>query len=367
MEPNFQRLEAVLWREQPDHVPLYEHLVDGMMMQAILHRPAPHFHAPGGAEKAPDGKKEERLRGKKAYLQYLWDFFGGLGYDYIPFEIGMNLFRLNVAVSNREEPLGRTSRGWVDDSRSTIANMEEFEEYPWPTPETAIDYELLEAADAILPPKVQLVSGVAGGVQEHVLQLVGLNRFSRALHTDKPFVQAMFDKIGELIEGVDKIIAEYRCVGAMRMGDDMGYKTETTLSPKILRTYVFPWHKKIATVAHRAGKPFILHSCGNLTEVIDDLINYVRIDAWHSFQDIVIPVTTAKDKYGDKVAILGGVDLDVLTRGTLPEVEQKTKAILDHCKKGGGYALGSGNSIPNYIKVENYLAMLEIGKKYGGY
>jgi len=29
--------------------------------------------------------------------------------------------------------------------------------------------------------------------------------------------------------------------------------------------------------------------------------------------------------------------------------------------KQGGYALGSGNSIPDYIPSENYLAMLKAG------
>ncbi len=353
MHPDFNRLLKVLWRETPDRVPNYEHLVDDKVMEAVLHEPVP----PVGTTMAS----------KERHVAYLVRFFKGLGYDYIPLEIGMRLFRINIDISHSAEPLGKDSRGWVDNNRATIGNREEFDEYPWPEPGNAIDFELLDAARDVLPAGMKLVSGVAGGVHEHVMWLMGIRQFSIALRRDPGFIANMFQKIGTLIAGVDAIIAERDHVGAMRMGDDMGYKAGTILSPALLREHVFPWQKRAARIAHDHGKPFILHSCGNLGEVIDDLIDDVRIDAWHSFQDIILPVTAAKERYGHRVAILGGVDVDILSRSTPDGVTRRVIEIINSCKQGGGYALGSGNSITNYIRIENYLAMLEAGRKHGAY
>ncbi|MEM2961056.1 MAG: uroporphyrinogen decarboxylase family protein, partial [Candidatus Bathyarchaeia archaeon] len=127
------------------------------------------------------------------------------------------------------------------------------------------------------------------------------------------------------------------------------------------------WQKRCVEVAHKYGKPFILHSCGNLRKVIDTLIEYVGIDAWHSFQDIIMPVTEAKEKYGDRVAILGGIDVDSLSRLPTIELKEYILKVLEKCMPGGGYALGSGNSIANYVNVENYKTMLKVGLKYGKY
>ncbi len=329
-------------------------------MAAVLGRSMPAL-----AEFKPDGAS--RQQAKKQYLAYLVEFFQGLGYDYVPLELGLKLFRLNVVTSRDTEPLGKTDRGWVDNDRATIANMDEFREYEWPVPEDAIDYELFDLAHEVLPAGMKLVGGVAGGVLEHVSWLLGYKQLSLSLRRDPTFIQNMFDKVGALIEGVDRILMEFDHLGALRMGDDMGFKKGTLISPQQLRKYAFPWQKKIVAIAHKHGRPFILHSCGNLQDVMEDLISDVKINAIHSFQDVIYPVTEAKAKYGDRIAILGGVDVEMLCHASLPELETYTRNILQKCMLGGGYALGSGNSITNYIKLENYKAMLDFGRKYGLY
>ncbi len=144
----------------------------------------------------------------------------------------------------------------------------------------------------------------------------------------------------------------------------MGYKTQTMFSPTMLRKYVLPWHKRIAEVAHAHAKPFILHSCGNLESFMGDLIDDVGIDAKHSFEDAIVPVTDFKQQYGDRVAVLGGVDIDFLCRHTEEEVRLYTRHVLETCIPGGGYALGTGNSVANYVPVTHYVAMLEERRRF---
>ena len=96
---------------------------------------------------------------------------------------------------------------------------------------------------------------------------------------------------------------------------------------------------------------------------MDDLIDWVGIDAKHSFEDVIMPAAEAKRRYGDRIAILGGVDVDYLSRHSVDEVRAYTRKVIEECAPGGGWALGTGNSVPNYVPVENYLAMLDEGRK----
>jgi uroporphyrinogen decarboxylase len=144
----------------------------------------------------------------------------------------------------------------------------------------------------------------------------------------------------------------------------MGFRGGPLISPDDLREFVLPGHKLMAELSHRAGRPYLLHSCGNLDLIMEDLITEVGIDARHSFEDTIEDVVTAKRRYGDRIAILGGIDVDFLCRSSEQDIRSRVRTTLDECLPGGGYCLGSGNSIANYIPVDNYLAMLDEGRKY---
>jgi uroporphyrinogen decarboxylase len=100
-------------------------------------------------------------------------------------------------------------------------------------------------------------------------------------------------------------------------------------------------------------------------KMMDDLLDDVGIDAKHSFEDKILPVEEAYRRWGDKTAILGGVDMDLLTRGSEEQVRARVGEILDVCgTKGTGYGLGTGNTAANYIPRQNYLAMLDEGRRW---
>jgi uroporphyrinogen decarboxylase len=94
---------------------------------------------------------------------------------------------------------------------------------------------------------------------------------------------------------------------------------------------------------------------------MEELITDVKIDARHSFEDLIMPVAAFKQRYGDRIGVLGGIDIDKLCRLPERELRRHVRQTLDACMPGGRYALGSGNSVANYIPVQNYLAMLDEG------
>jgi uroporphyrinogen decarboxylase len=146
--------------------------------------------------------------------------------------------------------------------------------------------------------------------------------------------------------------------------DDIGFKTGLMISPDDTRRYALSGHKRLAELAHAAGRPYLLHACGRRSDVIEDLIEDVKLDGLHSWEDAIEPVTEAKRAYGHRLSLLGGVDVDFLCRAGEADVRRRTREILDVCQPGGGYCLGTGNSVANYVPAENYLAMLDEGRRY---
>ncbi len=178
---------------------------------------------------------------------------------------------------------------------------------------------------------------------------------------------AVARRVDEVLCTVVETTAAMECVGAQWLNDDMGFKNGPMASPETLRTYIFPTQKRICEIAHRHGKPILLHSCGNLEEITAELIDEVGIDAKHSFEDVIMPVWEVKRRWGKRMALLGGVDMDVLARGSEEQVRAYTRRCIEECAPGGGWALGSGNSVANYLPVGNFLAMLDEGWERGRY
>ena len=95
--------------------------------------------------------------------------------------------------------------------------------------------------------------------------------------------------------------------------------------------------KRVADLAHSHGMPFGLHSCGNNTAIMEELIHDVGIDAKHSFQDGVEPVIEFKRRWGDRVAVLGGIDMGRLATMPVEEFRPWCRGVLCTCMGGGGY------------------------------
>jgi len=343
--PDFSRLRAVFARRVPDRVPFIELFLDEPIMEAV--REAPF-----------SGDPERRA-------QEMAELFLRLGYDFVPCATTFG-FPHRTAGAADTAALPMAERGWVEESRGMIETWEDFARYPWPAP-TEECYAPIELAARCLPEGMKLIPHGPGGVLENVMWVMGYAPLSYAMADQLDLVQAMFDRVGETLVTVFDNIASHQGVGAVFLGDDMGFKTQTMISPADMRRYVFPWQKKLADAVHSHGKPFLLHACGNLESVMDDLIDYVGIDGKHSFEDVIVPVTEAKRRWGSRVALLGGVDVDILARGTPAQVRARTRQVLEACMPGGGYALGSGNTVANYVSLENYLAMLEEGRRSGVY
>jgi len=286
-----------------------------------------------------------------------------LGYDMIRVFVANFGFKgAGVQAEDTATPPGqkRARRNWHDEHRGPIQSWEDFEKYPWPDPAKA-DCSVLEWVEKNLPDDM-----AAYALTSHILEqpaiLMGYETLCYKLCEEPDLAEAVFRKCGEIWTQMTRIFASFSRVGVIWGSDDMGFKTQTLISADDLRRLCLPWHKKAAQIAHDHGKLYFLHSCGNLKAIMEDLIEGVKIDARHSYEDVIEPAAEAKRAWGGRIAILGGIDVDFLARADEAAIRRRVRETLGACMPGGGYCLGSGNSVANYIPLENYLVMLDEGR-----
>lgn len=294
-----------------------------------------------------------------------------LGYDYVRAGLyasdGLetNFLPLEWTATQDTALLQRKEgRSYLDMTRGPITNWEEFEKFPWPDP-GAICQRSLEWYEENLPPNMCLIAGGSyTGFFGYLWALMGLEALSVALHEHRDLLAALRDRLMEIARISLERELQFDCVKAIWGTDDMGFRTSTLIGPADLREFALPGHKMVAEMCHGAGRPYLLHCCGNVSLILEDLIEDVRIDAKHSFEDAILEITAAKERYGRRIALLGGIDVDFLCRAGEAQIRRRVRGTLQKCMVGGGYCLGTGNSVANYIPLDNYLAMLDEGRRF---
>ena len=242
-----------------------------------------------------------------------------------------------------------------------IRSWEDFEKYPWPRI-AAVDFSAVEWFERNLPDNIAMWSMTY--LFQQVSNLFGFAPLCMKLYEDRELVQAVTEQVGLFYVEFTEIMCQFSRCGAINVGDDMGHKTATLVSPDDIREIFIPWHKKIIAAAHAKGKLGLFHVCGQVETLMDDLIDDVKIDAKHSTQDVIETIVVSKKRWGNRVALLGGVDVDFITRAAPQELRGYTRHILENCVEGGGFALGVGNWVADSIPMDNYLAMLEEARSY---
>jgi uroporphyrinogen decarboxylase len=325
-QPNFDNILKVLNNEIPDRPTLFEFFLNQPLYCKIA----------GIAEQDPAPKDAV----VKAFLS--------VGYDYATIMPDFSFPGQEIA----HEKTISLNEG------VSITNWEDFEKYPWPDADQ-VNYGELDLLAKLLPNGAKLIAHGPGGVLENVITLLGYDNICFLLLDDRELFKNVVDKVGACLVRYYERVGESDAVGAMISNDDWGFKNQPMLSPDDMREYIIPWHIKIVEAIHGHAKPAILHSCGNLACLMDDIIDVCKYDGKHSYEDAITPVEEAYELWGERIAILGGIDLDFLCRASVVEITERAEKLLQLTANRGGFALGSGNSIPYYVPDEKYFAMIK--------
>ncbi len=368
-KPDFDNLRRTLLRQgPPGPVPFAELFADPGTMELVLDQKFPvdlRAMVRGTSEEGEPEPALDRLLKGKQVVDMILRFCLETGYDYVYMYPGIDFPRDNYnlaedTASQKNWIAGQ--RVWQNEETGPIQTWADFEAYPWPTPET-IDYAGVQYLDAVMPPGMKVCVDLPG-VLENASWLMGFQSFSYALFDQLDLVKAIIQKVGEAVIAAVEHTAAFENVGMFFLGDDMGFYSGTLVSPAILREHIFPYHRRLVSAAHAYDKPVLLHSCGNLEKIMDDIID-IGFDAKQSFEDKIMPVEEVYRRWGDRIAIVGGIDMDIMARGSVEDVRRRTRQVLEACGVAGtGYCLGTGNTVANYIPKDNYFAMLDEGRRW---
>jgi uroporphyrinogen decarboxylase len=331
-KPDFRNLLRVLRRENPSRPTLFEFFLNDGLYDLLCE---------GKTFPNDDGLGVWRWK-----MHACWR----AGYDYVV--INASDFGFPVPEVAQLASKSQYSSGPIFDRAS-------FEAYSWLDPDDFDDSRLEILADE-MPDGMKLIVCGPCGVLENLTSLLGFEQLCYLQAEDPDLLDDVCSQIGSRLLRYYEKALKVESVGAIIANDDWGFNTQTLLSPAAMRRIIFPWHKKTAEAAHAVGKPIILHSCGNLAEVWEDIIEDIKFDGKHSFEDKIQPVEAAYEQYGSRIAILGGFDLDFICRSTPAQIRARVQSMLRQVGTRGGFAVGTGNSVPHYVPVENYLAMIDV-------
>jgi uroporphyrinogen decarboxylase len=341
---DYNRIVNAVQNKASGWVPLYDHIVATNVIEDIT---GEKF---SGLINGNDSDVNE-------YFKKYNGFFEKAGYDAIPFEcIISGILPGNKALYGHEP--------------GSVHTMEDLKKYPWeeiPAYFKTNYYPLFRAFAANLPPGIKGVGGPGNGVFECVQDIVGFENLCIIKYDDEELFHLLFEKMGTVLEKIWKdFLEEFSdayCI--MRFGDDLGYKTSTLLPPKDISEHIFPEYKRVINLVHGAGKPFLLHSCGKIFSVMDELID-LGINAKHSNEDQIASFSYWVDTYGSRIALFGGIDTHHLVTKDEKQIAEIVKDVCSYSAGRCGFALGSGNSIADYVPAQSYMAMNRAAREFRG-
>jgi uroporphyrinogen decarboxylase len=336
--PDYHNVVNAAENKKSDRIPLYEHIISPKIMERIQ------------GEKFAD-LSEGGYSDKVEFFRHYNQFFPDSGYDAISWECCAG------AVMPGSGSLGGHKEG-------VIQNRKDFDKYPWEAiPDLYFERygDYFRAFGEVMPAGMKGIGGVGNGVFECVQDITGFQNLCYIKADDEELYRLLFVKTGDMLAAIWtrflKEFGELYCV--CRFGDDLGFKSNTLLDASDIREFVIPQYRRIIKIIHDAGKPFLLHSCGCIFNVMDDLID-AGIDAKHSNEDVISPYSRWVDDYGKRIGNFGGLDTDVLCDSSTVDLVSYTTEIYRLLeKKGRGTAIGSGNSIPDYVSPARYCRMID--------
>lgn len=335
--------QSLMLQGRPDRVPLWELHVDTAVKEAFLGRPIVSEHDEAA-------------------------FWIEAGYDYVPLAAGI----LQVGgVLSGEAATVKTDRysvytesdseiTWAAEGQGVIGSFEDMERFPWPA-QADLSLEHVERMVRVLPDGMGVIV-IVGKIFTPVWMLMGFEGFGEACAFNPDLVAAMFQRVGQLQFDCCLRAMEIPGVVGLWMSDDIAYGQGMMVNPRILREHMFPWYRRLGEILREANMPFVYHSDGNLWPVMEDIIG-CHFNALHPIEPKAMDSRELKAKVGDRLCLLGNVELDRLSRGTPDEIRRMTRRNMDELGYNGGYCVGSSNSVTNYVPLENYLAMVEEGLK----
>ncbi len=247
-----------------------------------------------------------------------------------------------------------------------IGGIEALESYDFPDPSASGRLADLELALKNYHGEFAIFGGIGFALWERAWTLHGFHQSLMDFYQNPGFMEKLLDRIVKYDVELAKIITEYD-IDALRLGDDYGSQHDMLFSPDLWRRFIKPRLKKITNIARKKGLPVVLHTCGNVYRILNDL-NEAGVTVLNPVQPKAMNPADLKEKFGDTFCFYGTMDLQqTLAFGKPEDIRAEVEERMRTVGAGGGLILAPAHTVPPGVPLQNILALAQSVKKLGEY
>ena len=365
-----ERFLKALELEEPDYVPITDLALDPPIVEQILGRPlGGGLYSVAGGSISWEQTIEYRLSIVEACKKL--DFDAAV------------VFSNYSAITKDYQPKYIDKKRYVDIWGRILQVVPETKTtfFVGGTVQTLEDLESYEPPDAFHPDIYEMMERVMKKAKKEDLAILaqshsgwhiafqvrgGIDKLLLDFYFNPSFAKKLLEKVAKACQSFIKAEAELGA-DAIFITDDYAGKNGPFMSPQQFREYELPYLKEAIGIARKYGVPVLKHSDGNIYPILDDLVN-AGIAALHPIQPGLMDLRDVKERYGDRICLIGNVDCEyVLPYGSEEDVRRDVRRCIDAAAEGGGFILSSSNSLHANVKVENIYIMVDEARKYGKY
>jgi uroporphyrinogen decarboxylase len=214
--------------------------------------------------------------------------------------------------------------------------------------------------------RIAVIGGVIGPLTLAILTL-GFEGMLMKLMDEPDMVEEIFRISTDFHKvAVEKMVSAG--ADAIFVCEDLGYNDGIFAPPDIYRKYLFPYLSSLIDEIRIKNVPVLLHSCGNVNEILDDLAGF-GISALHPLQRKAgMDIESVRKRYGTKLCLIGNIDAtDTLAYGSVMAIENEVRNTIDIAGRDGAYVLASDSDYHDGIPPKNFIAMIKAAGRYGKY
>ena len=236
--------------------------------------------------------------------------------------------------------------------------------YTFPDPVAPRFFENIEPFTAKYPDRFR-VYAVGFSLYERAWTLRGMANLMMDFLDHPDFVHELLDVIVEWnIAQVQRALEHD--IDCVYFGDDWGQQRGLQMGPATWREFIRPAAARMYRVVRDAGRSVMIHSCGDVDELFDDLVE-MGLNCFNPFQPEVMDVAALIDQYRGRLAFFGGLSTQkTLPYGSPDDVRKETERLLALGARGG-YILAPAHDVPKDVPLENMLAFIEAARQQAGY
>jgi len=378
---SFDRIWATLNLEEPDRIPTHTINIDGNVADKILGAPPrTTFDIFDELEEQYPDDWLDRINSilndieisvfSKAVRAGYELGFDGVGVQYIPFILESKTEMTDI-FGKRHKVRNIDGNPYPDYYGGYIKNREDWEAYP--KPDLKVEYKkakkfykgVLRKCRDIKEEICIIVQNALTSVFPPVWQGMGMNYFARALKNDPKLIEERFRFTTDFVLTVFKAYSD--CGAKIFLeGGDIAHSGGPMINPRDFNKYLLPRYQEVAEAIHEWGGKYILHTDGDITSLLDFIVES-GFDGLQCLEPPLVDPYLVKKKVGDKLCLSGNIDTrHILVDATKEEVEQAVKYAISAMGHGGGFMLSPANFHPK-ISVERLKWMIETTKTFGTY